>query len=102
MSRYILKLHDDQKKKDYYLFWSSIVDAPVSEGLSKKEFTKLYQIEYGLSGMQKLSERMKRVEKQGSSCVLGRTGNEMIKRNRAGNDESELTKAEILNKYCHS
>jgi len=101
MPRYILKLHDNQKDKDYYFFWSSVVDAPVSEGLSKEEFTKVYQMEFGLDGMRGFPERMERVEDHGSSCALGQTADDMISGNRAGDNENELTKEEILNKYCH-
>ena len=49
MPRYILKINDGSK--DYYLLWSTVVDAPVTQGMSLREFKKYYQSEYGEQGM---------------------------------------------------
>lgn len=68
MSRYIIKLTDKRDLKDYYLEWSTIVDAPVTYGMYLEGFKAYYQQEYGRSGMRELPERLKRVEEKGTSA----------------------------------
>lgn len=68
MSRYIIKLTDKRDLKDYYLEWSTIVDAPVTYGMTLDGFKIYYQGEYGISGMRDLPERLKRVEEKGTSA----------------------------------
>jgi len=101
MPVYIVKLHDERDGKDYYMEWSTIVDAPVTYGLSKEEFEEYYGEEYGNDGMLKLPVRMERVERKGTS---GRPPfddlNELIDFNRAGEAESCLSVPELIDKYC--
>lgn len=98
MPRYIVKLSD--KNNDYYLEWSSVVDAPVTYGMSLTEFKKYYNKEYGRNGMKNLGERLQRVKSNGTSCELGDNINDFISTNRAGDREKRLSKKEIINKYC--
>ena len=100
MPRYILKLHDDKFGKDYYMEWSTIVDAPVTYGVSLKEFKEYYQAEYGNEGMKELDNRMKRVEAKGTSSLIDDSGDDLIMHNRAGEDEVSLTKEELLEVFC--
>jgi hypothetical protein len=93
MPRYIVKLDD------WYLEWSTIVDAPVTEGMSLDDFRAHYLRQYGLQGESQLFERLERVEKNGTSA-LDETLDGILSCNRAGPDEAELTKDEIIKAYC--
>ncbi len=99
MPRYILKLSD--AGKDYYMEWSTVVDAPVSLGVSLEEFKEYYRFQYGNSAMLDLEDRLIRVEKNGCSCK-DESADECIAYNRAGENEACLTKQEIIEKYCRS
>ena len=101
MGKFIPKITDDQtKKKDYYMEWSTVVDAPTTYGLELEEFNKYYKSQYGESGMRDLPERMERVEKTGSS---GRPPYDdldgFFNFNRAGENES-IDKEGILDRCC--
>ena len=90
------------KIKDKYFEWSTNVDAPVTLGMSKSQLETYVKQRYGLSGAAELDERLKRVEDKGHS-FLGYYGtltlDELIAANRAGDNENELTKEQIYNKY---
>lgn len=68
MGRYIIRITDDTDKKDYFLEWSTIVDAPVTYGMSLEEFEQYYRHEYGESGMRELPGRLERVKENGTSA----------------------------------
>ncbi len=97
MPRYIVKLTD--KDKSWYLEWSTIVDAPVTHGMDLEEFRYYYLEEYGQQELSKLDNRLERVEKHGisGSCY---TLDQLLAANRAGPQESCLSKQEIIDKYC--
>ncbi len=94
MGRYIVKLND------YYFEFSTIVDAPVSFGMSLTAFKKYYLLEYGQHNYKKLEERLSRVEKYGSSSVPNEAAEEILSCNRAGPKEDCLTTDEIYKAYC--
>lgn len=101
MPRYIMKLKDDKSGNDYYLEWSTVVDAPVTPGMLLEEFKEYYKEEYGNNGMEILKARLERVEEKGISAhppfdVL----EEYFESNRAGEKESTLNKKQIIEKYC--
>lgn len=100
MSRTICKLTDTEANIDYYFEWSSIVDAPVTYGQPLEYFKKYYQKEYGNSGMKEIDERLKRVEEFGTSSYFNKSFDDLIIVNRAGEHETQLTKQQILEKYC--
>ena len=94
----IIKLPCDGQ--DYYLEWSSVVDAPVTYGMTLDEFKSYYRAEYGNQGMERLEERMKRVEETGTSDRLSRKPvKEWVKFNRAGDKETQITYDKIVDKY---
>lgn len=99
MPQYICKLPCDGV--DYYLIWSTIVDAPITEGMTHEEFMEYYAAEYGRQGLEALPERMKRVEQSGCSDATDRRPVEewIGGFNRAGPDESRLTFDEIVDTY---
>ena len=95
MGKYIIKI------KDCYMEWSTVVDAPVTNGMRLAEFMEYYQDEYGTHGMDGLEARMERVARFGHSA-LGKTQSlaDLLERNRAGDNEKCLTEDEIYQKYC--
>lgn len=101
MPRYIVKLNDPKTKKDYYMEWSTVVDTPVTNGMSLEEFNEYYKNEYGNQGMEKLPERMVRVEETGCSARFDDVDG-LIYCNRAGGGEKHLSRNEILENYCRN
>jgi len=94
MPKFIVKL------EGYYFEYSTIVDAPVTFGMSLDEFKEYYQVEYGRQGMNGLPERLERVEAKGSSAIDREDATDTLSGNRAGPNESELTVEQIYQAYC--
>jgi hypothetical protein len=99
MPCYIIKLEDGEK--EYYLEWSTVVDAPVTFGMSKDDFLRHYAHQYGHSRtiLSELDRRMERVDETGTSA-RGMTVDEVLVGNRAGPLEKFLTKKQIIEKFC--
>lgn len=58
-------------KDGVYNFFSSISDMPhYKSGLMKEQVTKITKEEYGNQGLSKLDERLKRVDKKGTSSHI--------------------------------
>ena len=85
---------------EYYLEWSTIVDAPVTYGMSLDDFKKHYRQQYGEQGMEELPARLERVEANGASWLSGKGAEDTILCNRAGPQETVLTKEQIHRAYC--
>lgn len=100
MGRFIIKLPCDGV--DYYLEWSTIVDAPVTYGMTLEEFKEYYQEEYGNAGMRDLETRMARVKETGTSDIGYNNVKEIIVGNRAGDGEKYLSFAGITDKYIRN
>lgn len=98
MSRFIVKLNDGHR--DFYLEWSSVVDAPVTYGLSLDEFKSYYREEYGNSSMAEFERRLDRVNLRGTSCFTADSAEQLVKYNRAGKGETCLTLEQIIDAYC--
>ena len=100
MPRLIMKLTD--AGKDYYLVWSTIVDAPITDGMPLEEFKEWYKFEYGRASLtRELPDQMNLVEANGVSA-RAETLNEVLSCNRAGPDEEKLTKDQIIEKYIRN
>ena len=98
MGRNIIKLPCDGA--DYYLEWSSVVDAPVTDGMLLEEFEAYYCCRYGHSSMDGLVERLARVNETGTSDMVSREDvTTWLVVNRAGDNERRLTVDEIVDKY---
>jgi len=101
MGQFILKIKDEKTNRDYYLEWSTVVDAPVSYGFELEAFREYYRGEYGESAMRELPPRLERVEKYGCSVMdSSDTAESLLKSNRAGEKGRRLTKEQILSRYC--
>lgn len=94
----ILKLSEG--KKSWYLEWSTVVDAPVSFGMTLGQFKKFYQEEYGRSSMDELERRLERVEEKGTSSLIHASADDLISYNRAGKNETILSKQQLIDVYC--
>ena len=94
MPRYIVKL------KDYYFLFSSVVDAPVTFGMSLDAFKEYYKLEYGQDSLKDLDSRLSRVEKYGSSDMAELSADDILEFNKAGPNEDALTVDEIYKAYC--
>lgn len=94
MPRHIVKIAD--RGVDYFVEWSTVVDAPVTHGMTFEEIALYYLNRYGTSGMDDFDERIARTKAHGTSCRDKTTAEELIAGNRAGPDERELTMAEII------
>lgn len=100
MSRYIVKLVDKTENKEYYMEWSTVVDAPVTYGMSLEEFKEYYEEEYGKQGMDGLDERLSRVNEKGTSAMLYKSAEDLVEYNHAGKEGTLLTYEEILQQFC--
>jgi len=94
VGRYIIKL------KDYYLEWSTIVDAPLTYGMALDEFKGYYKDEYGNDGLRDLPNRLARVEAKGTSAHDEESAESTIWLNRAGPKERPSTIVGIYHHYC--
>ncbi|WP_428412688.1 hypothetical protein [Legionella sp.] len=77
-----------------------MTDASVIQGCSLIALKNYYKNEYGEKGLLDLSERLERVEKKGVSSHIHDNFEELIKCNRAGDNEEELSMQQIIEKYC--
>lgn len=93
MPRYIFKLNG------MYGEWSTVVDAPVTLGMTLSEFKTYYEGEYGSWGMKGLDDRLERVERIGHSSFVYENVDQLIEYNRAGRNEECLTKEQLIYSY---
>lgn len=98
MPHYIVKLQTQNGPR--YLDWSTVVDAPVTHGMTLQAFKTWYREERGAEGMRTLPDRLKRVESKGVSALDYVSVDELISHNRAGPKETCLTYAQLVARYC--
>lgn len=103
MPKYIIKLKDEKNNKDYYMEWSTIVDAPLTYGCSIEDFKRYYKNKYGVSGLSDLDARLERVEKTGTSGYSPFDDlDNLLSCNRAGENETTIDIETILERYCRN
>ena len=90
----------DTDDTEYYFLWSTVVDAPVTFGMNLEGFQEFMRYEYGNRGMEDLQQSLERARERGTSWVCGPTFDEMIKFNRAGENESTLSREQLIEWYC--
>lgn len=98
MPKFIIKL--TEKGRDYFLEWSTVVDAPTTNGMQLDEFKEYYQGRYGTEGMKDLPERLARADITGCSHRDYKSLDEVFSANRAGDNEKHISRKEIIRKYC--
>lgn len=84
----------------YYLEWSTVCDAPLTWGMTRAQLKELL-VDRG-DGDVVVESRLARVDKNGSSCIAGGpwSADDVVLSNRAGPNESNLSKAELVYWYC--
>jgi hypothetical protein len=92
MGRGIIKLGN------HYLEWSTIVDAPITYGMTLDELRDYVKSECGEEGLRHLPERLERADRTGTSFV-GLTVGEVVRFNRAGDNEECLSFKKLYEKY---
>lgn len=98
MARTIIKLSEGEQS--WYLEFSSVVDAPVTDGMSLEEFKEYYRDEYGRSSMEEMEKRLAEVEAKGTSSRMYDSAEAVLRYNRAGVNETQLTIQQIIDHYC--
>ena len=93
MPRFLIQIEDK------FFEWSTVVDAPVSYGMDMEELESYTKERYGEEGLKDLPQRLERVKKTGCSSHYPQSVDELIKGNRAGDNEKTLTKKQIYKKY---
>jgi hypothetical protein len=99
MGRCIVKFQD--QGKDYYMEWTTICDAPATYGMSLEEFTQYYGEWYGKQGLAELPERLARIgDGEGTGFHGERDIQSILCVNRAGKNETKLTREQVIAMYC--
>ncbi len=98
MPRFICKVIDNEQA--WYLEWSTVVDAPVTYGMTLEEFKEYYKDEYGRQGLGGLDKRLERVEAKGTSSLMHDSAEDVMDWNRAGQKGSSLSRQQIIDVYC--
>ena len=93
----IVKLSDGERS--WYLEWSSVVDAPVTYGMSLDELRRHVKEQYGNEGLRELPKRLARCDARGTSA-FDTTLERILENNRAGPNERQATREEIIRWYC--
>ena len=78
-----------------YFEWSSVVDAPVTSGMTLDEFKKYYRDEYGRHGFEGLAKRLEKVELESTTdpfCTI----EELIQTNRCGPRGGAVSRETII------
>lgn len=60
--------HSIIKVEGKYLIWSTVVDAPITYGMTREQLEKYWRDEYGRRGMEDLAERIGRADEKGTSA----------------------------------
>ena len=98
MPRFLIKLNAGDR--DWYLVWSTVVDAPVSMGLSFDEAEIDVHQRYGDAGRNWWPTAANLLKEKGVSTRGYECSIDVIKYNRAGAGESCLSPDEIVKVYC--
>lgn len=100
MPHYIVKL--DTENGPRYLEWSTVVDAPVTYGMTLEAFTKYWHKEYGAgAGADQLGRRLRSVEAKGTDSFINASAEDLLANNRAGAGDTCLSKDQIIEYYCN-
>lgn len=84
------------KVDDGYVLWSTVSDSPETFIVTAEQLTAHVRKEHGEHGVRELASRLERVEKKGTSSMLDESADDTMWLNRAGLDETALTKKQLL------
>lgn len=97
MARIICKILT--KDCPQYFEYSTIVDAPVTPGMTLDVFKEYYKEMNGRSSLPELDRRLERVEAKGTSSYMDESVEDVVLCNRSGDNEETLTYDELVEKY---
>jgi len=100
MPSFFIRLIDPADGREYFLRWSTVVDAPTTAGMSEEELREWYAQEYGRQGLLDLPSAIHAARTKGVASVGYRDLADVIAGNRAGEGATELTLEEIVEQYC--
>ena len=100
MGQFIVRF--DVDGQPMYLNWSTIVDAPITYGMTLPELEEYVKERWGTEGLKELPARIARAdsERRSSSLERGYTKESLVRNNGAGPGESCMTEEEIIEWYC--
>ena len=89
------------KVRDKYLVQSTVVDAPITFGMTLDELLDFYMEEMGRSCVESPSfhQSLRRLASYGTTCLLYKSAEETLEGNHAGPNGEELTFEEIYKAY---
>lgn len=100
MPSYLIRLTNPDDPSDVrYLEWSTVVDAPVTYGLTREEIQAHIKEEYGQQGLRDLRARLERADAKGTSSWVDRSLKEAIAGNHAGENGEELDERGLWLRY---
>lgn len=101
MGRPIIEIRNPADDTDRrLLIWSTVVDAPITYGMTEAALREYIKEEEGQSGLRELDDRLERVRTKGTSSYDDATWQDTIRFNRAGPNETELDIAGIWAAYA--
>lgn len=101
MGRLIIKIEDPVDRKEYYLEWSTIIEMPITWGVTLPDFCEYYRWQYGRQGMKELPERLARVEQTGLSSDYPDADMDAMFECSAINQENGIkSREDLLNRFC--
>lgn len=89
MARHILY----HKKKDLYMIWSTVVDAPISWPMTLDELKAEWSSEIS-------EQRLQRAQERGTSSMLDGSMEATMEYNRAGPNETHMNPKSVWNFYA--
>lgn len=87
------------KIKDLYFEWSTVVDAPVTYGMTLDELKAYVKEERGNDGLRELPRELENIERQGTAIQTNYTLAELTDNNRAGENEKHISLEKIYERY---
>lgn len=88
------------KLGEHYVDWSTICDAPLTRGMTREEIVQWYEDNETAHKAQQLPGRLARADATGTSS-LNDTLKWLIASNRAGRDETRLTREQLVDWLVH-
>jgi len=93
MGHILIKLKSTPEIENCYLIYSTIVDAPITYGATKKQIRNWYKKEYGRQGLEGMDNRFEKAENK--DWVM-----RVIALNRAGENGKHLSYKKMTEHYC--
>lgn len=99
MPHYIVRLTGPDRRQ-HYLIWSTLIDAPVTRGMSRSELMAYCRrTYYGVESVA-LTSRLARLDAKGTSSIHDACAEDTVRHNRAGPGETCLSVPQIIARYC--